>query len=96
MHSRVFAEKNANAQTRMINAANALVDKLALDPALVDALTPSGRMPADVRSVAQRDAVAAILEAALERLTPQQPEAVVPEDDTPTVQPGPAKRSKAK
>lgn len=63
MHESVYAEKNAVAQAKLTQAAHVLANRFGLAPELVEALTPTGNMDPEIRTLKQKEAVANILEA---------------------------------
>lgn len=62
MHILQLSKRNGNAQERMLTAAKLLARAAEIDPALVEALTPTVKDLA-VRSMMEREAVADLLEA---------------------------------
>jgi hypothetical protein len=68
MHKQILAQRNAIAQDRLNSAALALADGLSLDPSLVDALAAPRRDEPEVQALKQREAIADLLEAALQAL----------------------------
>lgn len=61
MHILILSKRNAAAQARMLRAAEALANRLELDPALVEGLKPKSKDSA-VRALKEREGVAALLE----------------------------------
>jgi hypothetical protein len=61
MHILILSKRNAQAQARLLRAAEALARRLDLDPALIDGLKVNTKDPA-VRVMQEREGVAALLE----------------------------------
>ena len=62
MHILILSKRNAQAQNRLVRAAEALAAYFELDSALVDGLKPNEK-DKDVRGLKQREGVAALVEA---------------------------------
>jgi hypothetical protein len=61
MHILVLSKRNAQAQKRLLRAAEALAVRLELDPGLVQALKPTDK-DRDVRALKEREGAAALVE----------------------------------
>jgi hypothetical protein len=81
MHVLILSKRNAQAQTRLLRAAEALAEHFDLDPDLLASLKPKDK-DINVRGLKQREAAAALVEAlaikvgALEEPAPQEEEGV--------------------
>lgn len=84
MHSRVFAERNAIAQERLISASSFLAEKFNLDPNIVKSLKNPPKADSEVRLLFQREAIADILESIVQAALVEPSEPQSPEPESPS------------